>query len=205
MLRDRSVSDPNPLVSVIVPTYNRSQYVCEAVHSVLGQTFGNLEVVVVDDRSTDDTASRLATIQDPRLTVIVDGHWGWPAKVRNVGIRSARGRFLGFLDSDDLWLPRKLERQLDALEATGLGWAHAGVRTIGDDGEPHPTLGTYRPRANGWIVRDLILRRAAINCSTVLVRRELLDRAGTFDETFVSGEDTELMVSIGSSEPRVRG
>ena len=97
-----------PLVSVIVPTYNRVHYLQEAVDSVLGQTYHNWELIVVDDGSTDATASRLRDLGDRRLRVVHLEHSGRPARVRNEGLACARGAYVAFLDSDDLWCAANL-------------------------------------------------------------------------------------------------
>jgi glycosyltransferase involved in cell wall biosynthesis len=108
---------PSPvLVSVVIPTHNFGRYIEEAVGSVLSQDIDSLEVIVMDDGSTDDTAERLARITDPRLIVSQLPKVGVGA-ARNAGIRLARGRYLAFLDSDDRWRPDKLRRQLAILES----------------------------------------------------------------------------------------
>src|SRR5919108_386145 len=94
-------------VSVVIPTYNRAHTVLDAVWSVLTQRFRDLELVVVDDGSTDDTAARLAAVDDPRLQVIMGRHAGVSA-ARNLGVAKASGELVAFLDSDDLWHPEKL-------------------------------------------------------------------------------------------------
>jgi len=104
------------MVSVIIPTYNCGAFVREAVESVLGQSHRDLEVVVVDDGSTDDTPVVLARIEDPRVTVIRSPHRGLSA-ARNEGLDRARGEYIAFLDADDRWLPSKLDRQVALMDA----------------------------------------------------------------------------------------
>lgn len=105
---------PNPLVSVIIPTYNRSHVICKAIESVLHQTYENIELIVVDDGSTDDTPSRLA-VYDDKICVLLQDNTG-PSIARNHGVEASHGEILAFLDSDDLWLPTKIEQQVHILE-----------------------------------------------------------------------------------------
>src|SRR5580693_10799022 len=98
-----------PLVSVVIPAYNAGAFIDGSVGSALKQSAGDLEVIVVNDGSTDDTPDRLLAWNDPRLSVITQANLGL-ASALNAGIRAARGTYIGFLDADDLWLPHKLER-----------------------------------------------------------------------------------------------
>src|SRR5687767_13189801 len=106
--------ESTPLVSVIIPTYNRASVVCRAIDSVLGQTYGNIEVIVVDDGSTDETLERLHSYGD-RIRVLTQANAG-PSVARNRGIAVATGGIVAFLDSDDYWLPTKVARQVVLLE-----------------------------------------------------------------------------------------
>src|SRR5438132_11460312 len=117
-------------VSVVIPTYNRAHVVVEAIDSALAQTFPDLEVIVVDDGSSDDTASRVRGHPDPRVRYLVRPHAGVSA-TRNAGIAAARGTLLSFLDSDDLWRPDKLAREVAFLEA------HPDVAALFSDAAKH--------------------------------------------------------------------
>ena len=101
-----------PKFSVIIPTFNRATLVLHAVDSVLAQTYGNFELIVVDDGSTDDTVERLRRIVDRRLSIVTISHGG-VSTARNAGIAVASGALISFLDSDDLWLPHKLASEVD--------------------------------------------------------------------------------------------
>lgn len=122
----------SPLVSVVVPTYNYGRYIAEALASILTQTVSDLEVVVVDDGSTDDTQEVLQPFTDPRVCVVRQEHAG-TAAARNRGKAKARGQFIAWLDADDLWRPTFLERQLAVLEAEPeIGFCFANfIRTEG--------------------------------------------------------------------------
>jgi len=106
---------PRPLVSVIMPTHNRAGLIGQSLRSVLDQTCQDFEILVADDASTDDTEAVTAALGDPRIRYERLPRAGRPAVPRNAALRRARGRYIAFLDSDDLWLPAKLERQLDLL------------------------------------------------------------------------------------------
>lgn len=109
------ISMPGPLVSVVIPTYNRALYLSRAIQSVLAQTFRDLEIIIVDDASTDASAEVMAGIADSRVRVLKLSKNQGAAAARNLGIDSSRGKWVAFLDSDDEWKPRKLELQLRAL------------------------------------------------------------------------------------------
>ena len=114
-----------PLVSVVVPSYNRAALLQRTLRAILAQQITDLEVVVVDDGSTDETARTLAAA-DPRVAVIRHQQPAGVSAARNRGIAAARGEWIAFCDDDDLWSPHKLIRQLEAAEGVGAGWAYAG-------------------------------------------------------------------------------
>src|SRR5438445_2990879 len=111
---DAGTGVPSVKVSVVIPTYNRARVVGEAIESALAQTHGNLEAIVIDDGSTDDTAERVGRLRDPRLRYLGRAHAG-VSSARNAGIAAATGDLVSFLDSDDLWKPDKLAAEVAAL------------------------------------------------------------------------------------------
>ncbi len=110
-------------VSVIIPSYNSSRYIRTAIESVLEQTYANLEALVVDDGSTDDTCSMVRQIKDERVKLIVLAQNGGAAAARNTAIRAATGRYIAFLDSDDCWTPNKLSEQIRAMREQAMGFS----------------------------------------------------------------------------------
>ena len=104
------------LVSIIVPTYNRGNLIGETIQSVIDQSYKNWELIIVDDGSTDDTKKRVEEFKDTRIQFHLTVHSGVIGRVRNRGITYSKGNYIAFLDSDDLWLPNKLERQLSFLK-----------------------------------------------------------------------------------------
>src|ERR1051325_6471809 len=104
-----------PVVSIVIPTYNRLDYLVEAIESVRSQTVGDWELVVVDDGSTDGSVARIEAMGDPRIIVVTRAHTGNRAALRNAGVARSRADWIAFLDSDDLWAPDKLATQLRAV------------------------------------------------------------------------------------------
>lgn len=132
-----------PKVSVVIPAFNALRYLPRTVDSALAQSFGDFEVLIVDDESTDGTADWVRTIADRRVRLLEQKNQG-AAAARNAGIRQARGEYIAFLDADDLWEPAKLERQVACLDARPeVGVVYTWVRVIDQDGEPTGSL--YRP------------------------------------------------------------
>lgn len=179
-------------VSVIIPTYNRGAFLEETVSSALAQTFTNWEILVVDDGSTDHTESVLAPYADA-LRYVRIAHSGVSA-ARNVGIRETGGEWVAFLDSDDLWLPKKLERQIRALQSspeiplcyTDEIWIRHGRRV-----NPRARHQKY----SGWIF-ERCLPLCIISPSSALIRRDLFEEVGAFDETLPACEDYDLWLRI---------
>lgn len=183
----------DPLVSVIIPAWNNAPMAVEAVESALAQIYSRVEVVVVDDGSNDDTPQRLAAFGS-RITLIRQPHKG-PAVARNAGIRASHGEFIGFLDSDDLWMPEKVERCLPPLLAdpdTGVVFTAVRIHETGS-GRKY-ILPQYDH--GGRMARELFLECRGVNTSTLLVRRKHLEQVGLFDEDFFRAQDWDLMVRL---------
>ena len=181
-----------PLVSVVIPTYNRWPMVGEAIESVLGQTFRSVELIVVDDGSTDGTTKELAKYG---LKVrVVSCSKGGVAAARNYGVTIARGRYLAFLDSDDLWLPKKLEIQVAFMAQhpeveicqTEEVWLRNGIRVNPKAKHRKPCGDIFRPSL------DLCL----VSPSAVMMTKELFEKVGRFDESLAVCEDYDLWLRI---------
>ena len=187
----------SPAVSVIIPTYNRAQMLCEALASVRRQTVQDFEVLVVDDGSSDDTAA-VAKAFAPQAIYLRQEHGG-VAAARNLGIRSARASYIAFLDSDDLWLPHKLERQLAFLrEHPSVGLLYARMWSYHVD---RPTERQLEPRAVARSFDELLNGPNTVTTSTVIVRRECFDIVGLFDPSLPTVEDHELWLRIAHRFP----
>jgi glycosyltransferase involved in cell wall biosynthesis len=184
-----------PSVSVIVPTYNRASLACEAIESILAQTYRDFEVIVVDDESTDDTIARLQSRYGDKVRCLTQKHQGSPG--RNRGIEISRGDYVAFLDSDDLWLPDKLEEQVRLMMKSPpeVGLVYCGGWLEDKRGllrKRFPLKTVYR----GDIFQDLLLSRVGITPSRVLIKRECFDKAGLFDESIRVAEDLDMWLRI---------
>lgn len=187
---------PAPRVSIVIPTYDRPELLEAAVDSVLAQTFDDLELIVVDDASRDPVEPRLrSAIHDERLTVIRHETNEGANAARNTGIAAASGRVLTFLDDDDRWSARKLERQMTAFEEgpDSLGVVIVGQRYVDDAGI---TTKAKRPDVDGHGTRALLAGRTAGPFSTMAVTREAIEAAGLPDERFPSLQDREWLIRL---------
>ncbi len=186
-----------PRVAVILPTHNRAWCLAEAVESVLAQRFGDFELIVVDDGSTDETPALLSRYGE-RVRTIRQEHRGVSA-ARNRGIAASRSPLVAFLDSDDLWLPEKLSRQVAFFEEhaeavvcqTEEIWVRNGRRV-------NPRLRHRKP--SGWIFEPS-LELCLVSPSAVMARRELFADVGLFDETLPACEDYDLWLRVSLRHP----
>lgn len=189
-------------MSVIIPTYNREAYLREAVASVLAQTYGEWELLVLDDGSTDGTRAYLESITDPRVRPRLRSHSGNAARLRNEGARAARGSYLAFLDSDDVWLEEKLALQVaDVLAHPECGWSYTGRICIDERGRHLARLDRPPPRHRGWILEDVLELRARFPTAAVLVERRLFEAIGGFDEALLRCQDTDLRIKLAEASP----
>ena len=185
-------------MSVVIPVYNGAPFVGAAVASVLAQTAADLELIVVDDGSTDGTVGVVRAFDDPRLRLIEQRNAG-PSAARNRGIAASSGAWVGFLDADDAWHPEKLAahaRRARELPAAGL--LYSSVIATAADG----TRALATAEHEGWVLEPLLT--ANLVCgggSSVTVRRDVLDRVGGFDATVPYGEDWELWLRIAAAYP----
>jgi len=184
-----------PPVSVIIPTFNRLKYLRPAVESVLRQTLSDWELLIADDGSTQETQEYLRSLsQLARVKIVWMPHTGIPAAVRNAALREAKGEYVAFLDSDDLWDPRKLEVQLASLRAhSPWQWSYTAFTNVDERGEVLPTE-SRRPWVahEGEIFERMLGGDVSLRTPCVLATRRLLIEAGAFDESLRSAEDYDL-------------
>ena len=187
-----------PAVSVILPTFNRLAYLREAVGSVLTQTFTDWELIVADDGSQPETAAYLAVLGDaPRTRVLRLAHSGNPAMVRNAALREARGTYVAFLDSDDRWLPRKLEVQLAVQRSrASCRWSYTTEDLIEADGTLRARAPGVMTLHEGAIFEPLLTLDAALSTPCVLAERALIEAVGGFDEGQRFFEDYDLWLRL---------
>jgi len=169
-------------VSVIIPTYNRGYTIKRAINSVINQTYKNLEIIVVDDASCDNTRDIVNKIGDSRIKYLIHYKRQGASVARNTGIRASRGKFIAFLDSDDEYLPDKIEKTLEALKDTSwrTGMASSLYYIIED--------GKARVASEG----NINLKRYIPLLSTWIVKREVFEKTGLFNESILIGEDAEF-------------
>lgn len=197
-----------PFVSVVIPTRDRRDLLAAALASVLEQTGVEVEVLVVDDGSSDGTAEMVTGLQDPRIRLIRRDSPAGVSAARNRGIAEASGRWVALLDDDDLWAPQKLARQLEAVEDGDRRWAYAGAVEIDADGR---LLGGAPPPTPEDLVAGLARRNLMpAGSSNVIVRAETLSEVGVFDEALRHLADWDLWLRLGkvgipacASEPLV--
>lgn len=187
-------------VSVVIPTYNRARLVAETIASVLSQTLAPHEVIVVDDGSTDDTPGVLAQFGS-RVRVLRQRNRGM-APTRNAGAALATGDALAFVDSDDTWLPAKLERQVARLAAEPeLGLVHCGVDEVDDAGR---YLRTRLDGLEGRVADEMLLFRRAVilgGGSGVMMPRRIFEEVGGFDEALSTSADWDLYYRVARRYP----
>ena len=186
--------DSNPLVSIIIPAYNAEKYIQRALESALAQTYKDIEIIVIDDGSTDKTAEIIKTYQDPRIIYFFQKNQG-QGPARNNGIKKSQGEYITFLDADDYYFPEKVEKQVRFLEN------HSEYQAVYCNAlhfySAHPLV-FFKKKHNyhsGDIFKDL-LESSYINLNTIMVSRQILDKAGLFNENRYCPEDWELWLKI---------
>ncbi|MBE9167392.1 glycosyltransferase family 2 protein [Pleurocapsales cyanobacterium LEGE 06147] len=188
-----------PVISVIIPTYNRAHSIGKSINSILIQSYQNFEVIVVDDRSTDNTEEIVKSFNDPRIKYIRHQHNLGAAVARNTGIEKSRGRYIAFLDSDDEWLPHKLTKQVELLEQCKpeVGVVYTGLEIVNEFNQIQRTkVPTYR----GYLRNTLLFANVVGTPSTVMVKREYLERVRGFDPDILQfAADADLWVRLSES------
>ena len=191
---------PKPLVSVIIPTYNHAHFLGRALQSVFDQTYPNWEAIVIDNHSQDNTDEIVRNYQDSRITLLKIHNNGVISASRNMGIRAARGDWIAFLDSDDLWYATKLERCLARLNE-GFDLVCHGERWLGE-GRDREVF--YGPEARAGY-QSLLFDGNCISTSAVVVRREHVEAVGGFDDdpNVITAEDYDLWLRLARNGARI--
>lgn len=189
-----------PVVSIIMPTFNRLQYLRPAVASVFAQTFQDWNLIIADDGSDAETKAYLQSLDDPRVTLLLLEHTGKPSVISNIALREASGEYVAYLDSDDLWLPNKLQVQIRSLrQHPERLWSYTKFSLVDATGQ---AIGGARvrdwPTLSGWILPQLLDEVTIIAQPSVVVSRQLLERLGAFDEELVMCYDDELWFRLAA-------
>lgn len=211
-MNNKNPADPGdaPLVSVVIPAYNCARFIREALDSALAQDYPGVEVIVVDDGSTDETGAILASY-GARIRLLSQRNRGCAA-ARNAGVAHARGKYIAFLDGDDAWRPWKIGYQMQALGETGYKLAYSRFIVWHQEAD-----GFYMPAERMFSAEGLahvsdcelvtgytyeaLLKDCMVWTSTVLVEKAVLDEAGGFDETLELGEDYDLWLRLSRTLP----
>ena len=180
------------LVSIITPSYNSAKFIKECVESVLAQTYTNWEIIIVDDFSQDNSKDKISVLSeiDSRIkTIFLDENIG-AAEARNVAIRKAKGKYIAFLDSDDLWEPQKLEKQLSFMSKNNTAFSYTTYQSISEDGSNDINI----IKAPKKMTYHSYLKNTIIGCLTVIIDRE---KTGYFEVPNIqSSHDMELWLLI---------
>lgn len=185
-----------PLVSIIIPTYDRANLIGETIQSVLQQTYSHWELIIIDDGSQDNTSDIVASFQDKRIRFIAMPHCGIFGKVRNEGLKIALGSYIAFLDSDDLWLPEKLEVQINLLQRhPQASFVFSNITIFGTRVYPSP------PDYDELYVGRLLLvmleeKRFVFYPSALLFKKEVKDKLGPMDDALPFGTDTKYFLNM---------
>lgn len=216
---NREVNPPgpvaNPLVSVVIPAFNRAGTIGDSLASVLTQTVWDIEVIVVDDGSTDGTAEAIRAVEDPRVTLVVNTTNAGPAEARNIGARASRAPWIAFQDSDDVWLPWKLHRQLERINSTASApadpfiAAYCGLLILNRlDDRPtseRTTQPVYLPNASAPVLEgrleQSLLATSLISTQMLIIRRDVFEDIGGFDSAAEWLEDWELAIRVAQRGP----
>ncbi len=189
------------LVSTVIPTYNRRELLPRAVDSALAQTYASQEIIIIDDGSTDGTPEMLQQKYGDRVRCITQANGG-VSRARNNGMQHARGEFIALLDSDDVWAPEKLQKQVAFLQQRPeFGMVLCDVQRV--DGNFRPTDVLHRREAiprDGNVLHDVLMMPTLVPAS-ILIRRAVLEQVGNFDESLRTAEDIEFHLRVASCFP----
>jgi glycosyltransferase involved in cell wall biosynthesis len=186
-----------PTVSVIIPTYNRALLIGKAIKSVLNQTYHDFEIIVIDDGSTDNTEETVKSFNNFKIRYIFHSDNRGVSAARNTGIRASRGKYIALLDSDDEWLPEKLDEQIKVFksEFAEVGVVYSNVLYIDESGKNMNKLSNPK-KVEGYIYEDLLGGNYVGTSSTLLIKKECFDRVGLFDDLLKAENDWDMWIRI---------
>jgi glycosyltransferase involved in cell wall biosynthesis len=185
-----------PKVSVIIPTYNRAEFLRSTITSVLNQTFQDFEIIVIDDASQDHTREVVSSFGDKRIRYIRHETNKRVAAARNTGVISSKGTYIAFLDDDDEWFPEKLQKQFDLLEACPptIGVVYAGAFVIGESSKK--ILAKISPKKRGDVFDTILTQNRIAATSTIFLRSQCFEKVGLFDESLGFADDYDMWLRI---------
>lgn len=188
--------DSKGLVSIITPTYNRRDFIVDAIESVIAQTYSDWELLIVDDGSTDDTKDLITPyLQDPRISYTYQSNHG-QAYARQQALKSAKGQYVAFLDSDNLWLPERLEKEIVQLDANpDIDVCYGDLITIDEQGNE---LSRENMKRYSGDIAPLMIRQNFVSMNTTLIRKEAIERVGGFRSSVARGDDYDLYLRMSA-------
>ena len=199
---DKIHSTTAPTVSVIIPAYNATKYIGEALNSVFAQTFSSYEVIVINDGSEDTEELERELKRYPESLRYIKQENRGAAVARNTGLRAAVGEFVAFLDADDTWLPSFLEKQMEFLKGSKADLVYADAFLSGDSRLAGRTFMQLEPSRSEVTPENLLAIKVTVLTSTVLARKEPIFEVGLFDETFRRGQDFDLWLRLAKRGAR---
>lgn len=198
----KSTDIEQPLVSVIMPTYNHARFIGEAIESVLNQTYKSLELIIIDNYSEDNTEEIVRSFNESRIKYIKFHNNGIIAASRNIGLKSAKGNYIAFLDSDDIWLPHKLEKQVLFMEKNKDIFLTYSRCLVEENGKIKKVIPEKHSLKEGNVFKSLFLSNNFILCLTVMMRNKRESNRYYFDTDIglKAIEDYDLWLSITLNE-----
>lgn len=187
-----------PIISIVLPTYNRAKTISRAINSVLEQTYQDYEIIIVDDASEDETKGIVKGFRDEKIRYIQCKQNKGPGAARNLGIQESRGKYIAFQDSDDEWFPEKLEKQISVFLTAEpeLGVVYSDMTRVTKDGTE---LYYKSPTIQQGSIIDPDTKYYAVHgigIQSTLIRKECFEKAGYFNENFLRFEDGELFIRL---------
>ena len=185
-----------PKVSVVIPAYNAVDYLIKTLENVFDQTFTDFEVIVIDDGSSDRTIESISNLTNPNLKIVRQANQG-VAVARNKGIELASGEYIAFLDSDDLWHPTKLEKQVQCLDTNPeVGLVNTWIKNIDEHGNELSIVQAPEVEGNVW---NQIIEENIILCGSIpMIRRSCFEKVGVFDFELLSAEDWDMWIRLAA-------
>ena len=191
----------SPLVSIIIPTFNREKELERAINSVLCQTFTNWEICIIDNNSSDNSIKLINRFKDSRIRIYMIQNNGIIAASRNLGIKKSKGKYLAFLDSDDWWSSTKLEKSIKVLEQGDASLVYHDLYMVNNDNQKFFFKKTKSRKLSKPIFDELLIYGNTICTSSVVIRKNILTKISGFteDSRFVGGEDFDAWLTIAAS------
>ena len=185
------------LVSVVIPVFNSEQYITECIDSVLGQSFQDFEIIIINDGSTDNTVDIVSKYKNDQIKLFHQKNSG-SAAARNFGVEQASGNWIAFIDADDIWLPDKLKKQLD--HCSDHAWSHTDLYFHGDIYPKYTKTTKFTSKHSGLILKNLLVENS-IGTSSVIIKKEIFQETGGFNTELRALQDWDLWLRIAEKHP----